>query len=195
VFVDRVPDELDIHKVIIDNYTAGYKATQHLIEQGCSRIAHFAGAQHRNVYRERKKGYLDALKDHHLPVDNDLIVSFKSLSFGEGAKATRNLLDLPQPPDAIFSANDAAAVSAIMYAKKRGIKIPEELAVIGFNDDPIASIVEPALSTVSHPALKMGKIAAKRILNHSSKNHDEEVSEITVLRPKSISVTLKTKND
>ncbi|RNL84925.1 LacI family transcriptional regulator [Sinomicrobium pectinilyticum] len=181
VFVDRVPDELDIHKVIIDNYTAGYKATQHLIEQGCSRIAHFAGAQHRNVYRERKKGYLDALKDHHLPVDNDLIVSFKSLSFGEGEKATRNLLDLPQPPDAIFSANDTAAVSAIMYAKKRGIKIPEELAVIGFNDDPIASIVEPALSTVIHPAIKMGQISAQRILQHAAEEDENNSPEVTVL--------------
>lgn len=181
VFVDRVPDELDIHKVIIDNYSAGYKATQHLIEQGCCRIAHFAGAQHRNVYRERKKGYLDALKDHNIAVNNDLIVSFKTLSFDEGEKVTRDLLDLPQPPDAIFSANDTAAVSAIMYAKKRGIKIPEELAVIGFNDDPIASIVEPALSTVTHPAIKMGQISAQRILLHAAEDDEDTVSEITVL--------------
>ncbi|MBC9797403.1 LacI family DNA-binding transcriptional regulator [Sinomicrobium weinanense] len=181
VFVDRVPDELNIHKVIIDNYAAGYKATQHLIEQGCSRIAHFAGAQHRNVYRERKKGYIDALKDYNIPVDNDLIIRFKSLSFEEGEKATRKLLDLPGPPDGIFSANDTTAVSAILHAKKRGVKIPEELAVIGFNDDPIASIVEPGLSTITHPAIKMGQICAQRILQHAREDQDHAVSEITVL--------------
>lgn len=181
VFVDRVPQGFNTYKVIIDNYSAGYNATKHLIDQGCKRIAHFAGAQHRNVYEERKKGYLDALKEHHLKVDPQLIIYCKTLSFEEGEKATDELLKLPNPPDGIFSSNDTAAVSAILCAKKKGVKIPEQLAVIGFNDDPISSIVEPALSTVSHPALKMGKIAAKRILNHSSKNHDEEVSEITVL--------------
>ena len=181
VFVDRVPQGFNTYKVIIDNYSAGYNATKHLIDQGCKRIAHFAGAQHRNVYEERKKGYLDALKEHHLKVDPQLIIYCKTLSFEEGEKATNELLKLPNPPDGIFSSNDTAAVSAILCAKKKGVKIPEQLAVIGFNDDPISSIVEPALSTVSHPALKMGKIAAKRILNHSSKNHDEEVSEITVL--------------
>ena len=72
-------------------------------------------------------------------------------------------------------------MSAILTAKEKGVKIPDELAVIGFNDDPIASIVEPALSTVSHPAMKMGEISTQRILEHSSKNIDANVSEITML--------------
>lgn len=181
VFVDRVPDELDVHKVIIDNYAAGYKATQHLIEQGCKRIAHFAGAQHRNVYRERKKGYMDAMKDHNIPLDDKLIIGFKTLSFEEGEKVTRKLLDLPEPPDGIFSANDTAAVSAILHAKKRGVKIPEELAIIGFNNDPIASIVEPGLSTITHPAIKMGELSAQRILQHAKEDYDSTITEITVL--------------
>ncbi|MCX2680251.1 LacI family DNA-binding transcriptional regulator [Galbibacter sp. EGI 63066] len=181
VFVDRAPHGLNSYKVVIDNYTAGYNATKHLIEQGCTRIAHFAGAQHRNIYEGRKKGYLDALKEHEIEIDDELIIHFKTLSFEEGEKATKKLLKLPSPPDGIFSANDTAAVSAVMTAKKQGVKIPEELAVIGFNDDPIASIVEPSLSTVSHPAEKMGRISAKRILNHSDKTHDEGISEVTVL--------------
>ncbi|SFW72256.1 transcriptional regulator, LacI family [Sinomicrobium oceani] len=181
VFVDRVPDMADAHKVIIDNYTAGYRAAEHLIEQGCTRIAHFAGAQHRNVYSERKKGYMDALKDHNLKADKDFIITFESLSFEEGEKATKKLLDLPIPPDGIFAANDTTAVSAIMYAKKRGIKIPDELAVIGFNDDPIASIVEPALSTVIHPAIKMGQLSAKRILQHAVEKDEEVLFETSIL--------------
>lgn len=181
VFVDRVPDSFNSYKVVIDNYTAGYSATKHLIEQGCERIAHFAGAQHRNVYRERKKGYLDALREYGLPIEDDLVVHFKTLSFEEGNKATKKLLKMSNPPDGIFSANDTAAVSAIMCAKKMGVEVPQELAVIGFNDDPIASIVQPSLSTVSHPASKMGAISAKRILDHSAHTYDTELSEITVL--------------
>ncbi|MFD2100454.1 LacI family DNA-binding transcriptional regulator [Flagellimonas iocasae] len=181
VFVDRVPDNFNSYKVVIDNYTAGYSATKHLIEQGCTRIAHFAGAQHRNVYEERKKGYLDALRENGLPIEDDLIIHFKTLSFEEGNKATKKLLKMSNPPDGIFSANDTAAVSAIMCAKKMGVQVPQDLAVIGFNDDPIASIVQPSLSTVSHPASKMGAISAKRILDHSGQNYDTDLSEITVL--------------
>ena len=181
VFVDRVPDNFNSYKVVIDNYTAGYSATKHLIEQGCTRIAHFAGAQHRNIYEERKKGYLDALRENGLPIEEDLIIHFKTLSFEEGNKATKKLLKMSNPPDGIFSANDTAAVSAIMCAKKMGVNVPHDLAVIGFNDDPIASIVQPSLSTVSHPGSKMGVISARRILDHSGKNYDTDLSEITVL--------------
>jgi len=181
VFVDRVPENFNSYKVVIDNYTAGYTATKHLIEQGCTRIAHFAGAQHRNIYEERKKGYLDALRDSGLPILEELVVHFKTLSFEEGTKATKKLLKLDAPPDGIFSANDTAAVSAVMCAKKMGVEVPDQLAVIGFNDDPIASIMQPSLSTVSHPASKMGAISARRILNHSGYNYDSDLTEITVL--------------
>ncbi len=181
VFVDRVPESFNSYRVIIDNYTAGYRATKHLIEQGCKRIAHFAGAQHVNVYNLRKKGYMDAISEHGLEVDEDLILNLKTLSFDEGKKATKKLLKLENPPDGIFSANDTAAVSAILYAKKKGIKIPQELAIIGFNDDPISRIVEPTLSTVSHPAIKMGEISTKRILEHATRKLDAAVSEITML--------------
>ncbi|MDT0690386.1 LacI family DNA-binding transcriptional regulator [Salegentibacter sp. F188] len=181
VFVDRVPVEFNSYRVIIDNYTAGYKATQHLIDQGCKRIAHFAGAQHLNVYNLRKKGYLDALRENNLEVAEELIIDLDTMSFEEGCDGTKALLNLPQPPDGLFSSNDTAAVSAILTAKARGIKIPEELAIIGFNDDPMASVVEPALSTVSHPAVKMGEISAQRILEHSSKKLDSNISEITML--------------
>ena len=181
VFVDRVPREFNSYRVIIDNYTAGYRATKHLIEEGCTRIAHFAGAQHVNVYNLRKKGYLDALQENGLEVDENLIVDLDTMSFEEGREATNKILDLPKPPDGIFSSNDTAAVSAVLCAKERNVKIPEELAIIGFNDDPMASIVEPSLSTVSHPAIKMGEISTQRILEHSSSNLGSSISEITML--------------
>jgi len=147
VFVDRVPKDFSTHRVMIDNYTAGYKATKHLIEQGCKRIAHFAGSQHRNIYKERKRGFIDALKENDLPVDD-------TLSYDEGAKITKQVLSLKNPPDGIFSSNDTAALGAIKIAKKMKVKIPEELAIIGFNDDPMALMVDPELSSVTHPAKK-----------------------------------------
>lgn len=181
VFVDRVPDQFNSYRVIIDNYLAGYRATQHLIDEGCKRIAHFAGAQHLNVYNLRKKGYLDALRDSGLEIDERLICDLKTMSAAEGREATKELLNLPEPPDGIFSANDTAAVSAILTAKEKGIDIPGELAVIGFNDDPVASIVEPSLSSVSHPAKRMGEIAAQRILEHSNASLHANISEISML--------------
>ena len=186
VFVDRVPRDFNSYRVIIDNYAAGYRATKHLIDQGCKKIAHFAGAQHVNVYNLRKKGYLDALQENGLEVDENLIVDLETLSFEEGREATNKILDLKNPPDGIFSSNDTAAVSAILCAKERGVKIPEELAIIGFNDDPVSSIVEPSLSTVSHPAMKMGEISTQRILEHSDENLGSSISEITMLDTKII---------
>lgn len=181
VFVDRVPQDFNSYRVIIDNYAAGYRAAKHLIDQGCKRIAHFAGAQHVNVYNMRKKGYLDALQENGLDIHEELIIHLETMSLSEGREAMNNLLDLDAPPDGLFSANDAAAIGAILCAKEKGVKIPEELAVIGFNDDPVASIVEPSLSTVSHPARKMGEISTQRILEHSEDNLGSSVSEITML--------------
>lgn len=181
VFVDRVPDEYNSYRVIIDNYSAGFKATQHLIDQGCKRIAHFAGAQHVNVYGLRKKGYVDALKKNGLDIDEELILDLNTMSLEEGKAATEKLLNMNFPPDGIFSSNDTSAVSAILCAKERGIKIPEELAIIGFNDDPMASIVEPALSTVSHPAMQMGRISAQKVLEHSTGQLDPGIAQITIL--------------
>ncbi|MGJ5640644.1 LacI family DNA-binding transcriptional regulator [Formosa sp. S-31] len=182
VFVDRVPDLFNVYKVIIDNYSAGYNATKHLIEQGCTRIAHFAGLQHRMVFQHRKQGYLNALKEHNIAVDENLIIHFKSLSLEEGKKATKTLLKSETPPDGIFSANDTAAVGAIMSAKKLGVKIPDDLCIIGFNNDPIATIVDPPLSTIKHPARKMGELSALRVLNHTHDNTITKVSEISMLK-------------
>lgn len=182
VFVDRVPADFKSYTVVIDNYTAAFNATTHLIEQGCKRIAHFAGAQHLNVYRDRKKGYVDALVENGLTVDDSLIITMKSLSAEEGEAATEQLMQITNLPDGIFCSNDTTAVSAILTLKKMGIKIPEEVAVIGFNDDPISSIVEPALSTVSHPAMEMGELSTQRILQHVLKKEGTpKIAERSVL--------------
>lgn len=182
VFVDRVPKNFKTYRVIINNHIAGFKATEHLINQGCTRIAHFySGSEFGNLYSERKRGYIDALKKYNLPIDEEIIVHLDAVTFEEGIKATNKLLDMKNPPDGIFSAGDITAIGAIQSAKKRGVKIPEELAIIGFNNDPISSIVDPGLSTITHPAFKMGKTSAEKILRFLKSDNKDEITEITFL--------------
>ncbi|WP_421898181.1 LacI family DNA-binding transcriptional regulator [Marinoscillum sp.] len=179
VFVDRVTEELNADKVVIDNFSAGFKATEHLIQEGCTRIAHIGGAQQRNVYRERREGYLAALKQYNIEINDEYIVENPVLSSEEGLKESEYLMNLPNRPDGVFCANDTAAVSVIQYARKVGIKVPQELAVIGFNNDPVTTIIDPPLSTVTHPAIEMGKIAAMQVLGQ--KEHKEIVRSQTIV--------------
>ena len=182
VFVDRVPKNFNTFRVIIDNYVAGYKATKHLIDQGCTRIAHLtAGSEFGNLYNERKRGYLEALNDHNIPVDEDLIIYLNAVTYEEGVKASNKLFDLNPIPDGVFASGDIIAVSAVQTAKKRGFKVPEDIAVIGFNNDPISQIIDPNISTITHPAEKMGKASADIILKNLKSDKKDDVKEITFL--------------
>lgn len=178
VFVDRVPKLTNTHRVMIDNYAAGFKATNHLISQGCKKIAHITRAsEFGNIYSERKRGYIDALKEHNIIIDNKLIINLDSISDEELEIATNKLFSMANPPDGIFAAGDMLAISAIQCAKKRGIKIPEDLAVIGFNNDPNSRIIEPNLSTISHPAEKMGQASAEIILKNLEESLHQSIQQ------------------
>ena len=163
VLADRIGKDLPVDRVMIDNFAAAFEATEHLILSGCRRIAHLSGSPKREIYRLRKKGYEAALEKHGLPLDPDLII-YSLLSAEEGADNATALMKLAQHPDGIFSANDTAAVQVILELKKAGYRIPEDISVIGFNDDPISSIVEPQLTTVSHPALDIGRSSAHQVI-------------------------------
>jgi LacI family transcriptional regulator len=182
VFVDRVPKDYDTFRVVINNYLAGYKATKHLIEQGCRRIAHLtAVSEFGTLYNERKRGYIDALLEHDIPVQDNLIISLKEMTYEAGVKACNQLFDLKAAPDGLFAPGDILAVSAVQTAKKRGIKVPDQFAVIGFNNDPISEIIEPNISTITHPAEKMGKAAAELIIKNLKSVKEEDAKEITFL--------------
>lgn len=182
VFVDRVPKNYNTFRVVIDNFSAGYRATKHLIEQGCLRIAHFtAGSELGNLYSERKRGYIEALNDHNLAVDEDLIIKLDGVTYEEGVKASCRLFDLKYRPDGLFAPGDILGVSAVQTAKKKGIKVPEEFKVIGFNNDLISQIIDPNLSTVNHPAEKMGKAAAEIIIKSLKAQKEDDAKEIIFL--------------
>ena len=116
------------------------------------------------------------MKNNGLEVDEELIKEAESLSAEEGFRLIASVMDSNNPPDGVFCANDSAAVSVIQYAKKNGIRVPEDLAVIGFNNDPVCEIIDPALSSIHHPAVEMGKQAVEQalaLLNGESTEEDD----------------------
>ncbi len=167
VFADRVAYEMETDKIIIDNFKAAYDATVHLIECGYKRIGHLAGAQHRHIYGKRLEGFIAALNSHGYQQNEDLIF-YSKLSHNDGREGAKLLLNLPKRIDAVFCANDTAAVGFMQYAEENGFKIPQNLGVVGFNNDPISLIIKPKLSTIDHPAMEIGKKAAELVLDKIS---------------------------
>lgn len=163
IFFDRIFEHPNCTSIVIDNYKAGYEVTNHLIEQGCKRIAHITASQKRNVYADRMRGYKHALSDHSIPFDETLIF-MNNLSDQAGIDVSRSILKMKTLPDGIFSANDACAVSCIRELKEAGIKIPEQIAVAGFNNDPLSKVIKPNLTTVEYPGEEMGEMAASTLI-------------------------------
>jgi LacI family transcriptional regulator len=165
IFFDRVHESDDSVSVVIDNYKNAYDITSHLMQQGCSRIMHITGNLKRNVYRERFRGYKDALKDGGLDYDEERLI-IGELNEEAGAAAAEKILAMKKLPDAIFVSNDVCAASCMRVLKQSGIRIPEDIAIAGFNNDPISRMVEPNITTVNYPSYQMGEIAARHLINH-----------------------------
>ncbi len=143
VFFDRATDEFDAHKIVVDDYGGGYRATKHLIEQGAKNIAHIGGPLHLNIYENRQKGYLDALSNAGLKVDESMIVN-NSLTRADGTHAIQKLLSNLQ---------------------KNGMKVPEDIAIVGFSNEPFSEVVTPSISTIKQPGFSMGRKAAELIIH------------------------------
>ena len=164
VFFDRVAECNDCMSVVIDNFKAGYEITSHLIEQGCRRIMHLGGNLLRNVYSERLRGYRYALDECGLKFDDELHV-ISELNNESGEDTARKILKMKDPPDGIFAANDTSAVAAICELQKAGIKVPDDIAVAGFNNEPVSKVIKPNLTTIDYPAAEIGEIAATSLIN------------------------------
>lgn len=165
LFFDRVEQDGNNTVVVIDNARCGYLATQHLIEQGCKRIAHVTSSLNRNVYSQRCKGYQDALFDNKIKYDEQLVI-VGDLTEKSGIRAAEQILKMKPMPDGIFVTNDFVAAVCMRTLKEHGIKIPEDIAVVGFNNDAISNLIEPTLSTINYPGMDMGEIAARNLINH-----------------------------
>ncbi len=165
LFFDRIAEDSNMTGVVIDNSKAAYNATKHLIEQGCKNIAHVIGNTDINVYGDRLKGYKYALMDYDLPFNKEnIIVSNLNEAAGEGI--VNKILSFDTLPDGLFVSNDICATSCIRQLKKAGIKIPEDIAVVGFNNDTVSRIIDPNLTTVNYPGYEMGEVAMKNLINN-----------------------------
>ena len=179
VFFDRIVPEIQTDQVIIDDRKAAYEATKHLIDGGKKRIAHFAGPQNLVIGRARKEGYLQAMKEAGLPVDPELIIAADS--FEKAIKATHALLDLENPPDGLFAVNDLTAIGAMQTLKRSGIKIPDEIAVVGFSDGRFSGITDPSLTSVDQHGYEMGSIATEMLLKRVLDETYKEPAQTKVL--------------
>ncbi|HPS13784.1 MAG TPA: LacI family DNA-binding transcriptional regulator, partial [Prolixibacteraceae bacterium] len=164
LFFDRVPDNPDYISVVIDNFKMGYEVTKHLIEQGCRSIMHISGNRNRNVYSDRFKGYQAAIEEVGLPYQPELVIE-SGLGIDDGIKLAHTILELKNLPDGIFIANDACASGCLTTLKANGIRIPEQIAIVGFNNDPITQLIEPQLSTVNYPGKEMGETVARFMID------------------------------
>lgn len=181
VFFDRVCQDFACNKVVIDDFEAAYKATQHLINIGCKRIAHIAGHQGTSIFKARLEGYKAALRDNDAMSPDDYVKEMKNLNYNEGYNYSGSLFALNPPPDGIFCANDDSAVGIIQGAKAFGIKVPEDCAVVGFSNYPVSTIVEPSLTTIDDRAIEMGQAAAKLLLQQIEDKSDFVSSQTIVI--------------
>ncbi len=184
VFFDRAPKEIEASKVFIDDLKGAQLATQHLITSGCRKILHLSGPQHLMIGSLRVQGYKKALEENNIPVNTNYLMKCDTsddVSINAG-----KILQLAQEIDGIFAVNDSTAIAAMQLLFKNGIRVPEQISVIGFGDGPNANIVYPPLSTIEQKGTEIGKEAIQLLLEQIE-NHQ------TPLRPqtKIISPILK----
>lgn len=155
-FFDRSLNEINAPSVTIDDYKGGYMATEHLIKAGYKKIVHITETRNLTIFKERLRGYQDALRAYKLPLNEDLILK-GNLSLDFGKKCVKNLIARKIPFDAIFTLEDFTAMGVIQQLKEQGIKIPQEVGVIGFANEAFGSLVTPTLSTIDQQTNRMGE--------------------------------------
>lgn len=164
VFFDRVPSDFETHKIVADNAGGAFKATIHLLETGRRRIAHITSLPGLSITEERLSGYLSALEQYGVPFDEEL-VKYCNYTQEEVETNLDTLFSLPVPPDAFFTASDRLALGYYAGLKKRNIRIPQDVAFVGFSNLNVAELLSPPMSTVIQPAFQMGQTAAELLLN------------------------------
>lgn len=184
VVFDRITPALVAPSVRLDNEEGGFIATEHLLEQGYKRIAILAGPENLGISNSRMDGYLNALKKYKIKSDNNLIIH---CDFNQDYAffATQELLAMKKRPDAIFTISDRMAIGAMLAIKQKGLKMPQDIGLVGFNNEPVVSLVTPGISSVDMPSFEIGKVAAKLFIE--TMYHNEDMSNVEkILKPKLI---------
>ena len=180
VLFDRTSKELEVSKVVADDAAAAHKAVTHLIEGGAKRIGFLTGPEYMLFGRNRMRGYKKALEAHNMPIDETLI-SRCDFTVEDAKKAAKELLSRSNRPDAFFAINDDLAIGAIAAAKELGLKVPEELAVVGFSNSRRSRYMEPSVSTMDQNPKQVGREAAKLLFDQLENKPDgKTVKEVVV---------------
>jgi LacI family transcriptional regulator len=178
IFFDRVAENDNCTGILINNRKAAYEAATHLISQGRRRIVYITATPKRNVYIDRLRGYKEALAHQGIAFREDYVL-ISNLSQESGADAANQIRHMKPLPDAVFVANDNCAVGCMVDLKQMGIRIPEDIAFVGFNNDPVSTVVEPNLTTIHYPGYEMGQVAARNLIAHlnggSAVNHTNTI--------------------
>lgn len=162
-FFDRVPSGMDVPSVTIDDYRGGFMATEHLIRAGYRRIVHINQYRNINIFNERLRGYLDALEQYGIPIDDQLIIKGDfSLEFGR--RCVRELLENRISFDAVFTLEDFTAMGVVQELKAVGKRIPNEVGIVGFANEAFTSLVSPTISTVDQRTVAMGEEVSRLFL-------------------------------
>lgn len=183
IFFDRVPVGMEVNKVEIDDFAGAYMAVEHLINQGCKRIAHFCGPRHVSIYHNRFEGYKAALQKHNLAFDGSLIFD-KAVTRETGEQASVAISQMKPMPDAIFSAGDFSAMGAILKFKELGLRVPQDIAVVGFANEPFDEMIEPRLSSVDQHSIEIGHHVANMFLEEAKDAQSITRQKRIVLQPK-----------
>lgn len=185
ILFDRTTPLLQTSQVVIDDYQGGYLATSHLIEQGCRKIVHFTSELNIGIYKERYRGYVDALQDVGIPIDERLICR-GNMQLEDGKQHTRDLLVAKTAFDAVFSASDFAALGAMQVLKQNHFKIPEDVAIVGFSNEPFTSFTDPSISTINQYPIEMGNKIAQLFFDALEDDSKRFVPMKTVIAPQLI---------
>lgn len=179
IYIDRKFENSSSNAVIVNDYEGAFMATQHLIEIGCKRIAHLRGPKDLTVSEYRFNGYRDCLLKYDISIDESFICT-TNFEIESAIEPTKHLLDLAQLPDAIFGVNDHVCIGAMHVIRQRNIKIPNEIALVGFDDSPIAEYFCPPLSSVQRQSRDIGLNASQIFLNYL-KNDSEKLSSQNII--------------
>lgn len=172
IVIGRHVAEIEDRCIPLDNFGGAYAATKHLIEKGHRNIAHLTGILRHEDALRRLAGFRQAIEDAGLPLDKRLVVK-GDFSEQSGVAAVNYLLDSGVEFSAVFAANDQMAMGVRLALYRRGIRVPEDVSIIGFDDQPASAFLTPPLTTVGQPALDIGRSAAQRILAKIENRHEE----------------------
>ncbi|MBX3256465.1 MAG: LacI family DNA-binding transcriptional regulator [Chitinophagaceae bacterium] len=187
IFIDREYEGFATGSVIIDDYHGAFSAVEHLVKMGRKRIAHLKGPNGMAVAEERLRGYVECLKKYDLPVDEHLILN-TNFKVESAIEPVTKLMSLPELPDAVFGVNDQVAIGAMKVIRDKGLSIPGDIAVAGFDNSPISAYIYPSLTSVARPGRQIGIEAAKIFADYLQQSSGKEFSTKHIVLPSELIV-------